>query len=165
MPALPVSMFPPPAMPRRLNSISPPNGDVYGLHFIELELRDADGNLISDNFYWRNGTKDLDYTMLNTLPRADVAVTVEQSAPGKALLRLKNNGKTTSFANRLRLLDPATGERVLPILMSDNYVTLFPGQEKTVEVDYSATSTAAADVMVKQYGHPEYKLATLTKNE
>ena len=141
------------------------NGDVYGLHFIELELRDADGNLISDNFYWRNGTKDLDYTMLNTLPRADVAVTVEQSAPGKALLRIKNNGKTTSFANRLRLLDPATGERVLPILMSDNYVTLFPGQEKTVEVDYSATSTAAADVMVKQYGHPEYKLATLAHNE
>ncbi len=36
--------------------------ELTPLHFIRLELTDANGNLISDNFYWRNGVTDLDYT-------------------------------------------------------------------------------------------------------
>jgi len=132
-----------------------------GVHFIALELRDAAGNLLSDNFYWRNGEKELDYTAINALPQGNVGVTVEPADGGKATIRLKNNGTTVAFANRLRLLDAETGERLLPVLMSDNYVTLLPGAEKAIDVDYSDFAGRKADVMMKQYGCPERKVATL----
>jgi len=36
-----------------------------------------------------------------------------------------------AFANRVRLVNKATQKRILPIIMSDNYVTLMPGEEKS----------------------------------
>lgn len=137
--------------------------EIPDVHFIELELRDASGALISDNFYWRNGAKELDYTAINNLPQADVKGMVEVAAPGKLSLRLKNEGGTVAFANRVRLLDAVTGERVLPVLMTDNYVTLLPGQEKTITIDCAATTTAPVDVMMKQYGYPERRIASVDK--
>ncbi len=74
---------------------------------------------------------------------------------------MKNKGNTVAFANRLRLLDSATGERVLPVFMSDNYVTLLPGQEREITVDYASTTTAPVDVMMKQYGYPERRIASV----
>lgn len=132
-----------------------------GVHFIVLELRDAAGNLLSDNFYWRNGEKDLDYTAINSLPQGNVSVTATPAGEGKASIKLRNDGKTVAFANRLRLLDAETGERILPIIMSENYVTLLPGQERTIDVDYRDFAGRNANVMMKQYGHPEKKVASL----
>lgn len=58
--------------------------ELTPLHFIKLELTDADGNLLSENFYWRNGVRDLDYTQLNTLPEADLSCwLVNKSKDGK----------------------------------------------------------------------------------
>ena len=132
-----------------------------GVHFIVLELRDAEGNLLSDNFYWRNGEKDLDYTAINSLPEAKVSVTARPTGEGKAVLTLRNEGGTVAFANRLRLLDAETGERVLPIIMSENYVTLLPGAEREIEVDYADFAGRPTRVMLKQYNHPERQAATL----
>jgi hypothetical protein len=36
------------------------------------------------------------------------------------------------------LIDAATGRRVLPAYFSDNYVSLLPGESKTVEIDVPA---------------------------
>lgn len=137
--------------------------EIPGIHFIVLELRDGGGNLVSENFYWRNGARELDYTDINALPQANIKAVADASAPGMFTLRLKNEGSTVAFANRVRLLDPATGERVLPVLMSDNYVTLLPGEEKVISVDCASTTTAPVDVMMKQYGYPERKIASVGK--
>lgn len=141
----------------RLNFAKNPTG----VHFIKLELRDEGGTLLSDNFYWRNGEKELDYTALNTLPQANVAVTASATEKGRGVVTLKNNGTTVAFANRVRLLNSATGERILPMLMTENYVTLLPGEERVIAVDYSDFAAAPVDVMVKQYGYPERKAASL----
>src|SRR5690606_35530868 len=69
--------------------------DITPLQFIKLELKDAKGNIVSDNFYWRNGVKDLDYTALNTLPAANLSCRLagRETADGTGLLKLavKNN--------------------------------------------------------------------------
>lgn len=135
--------------------------EIPGVHFIMLELRDGAGKLLSDNFYWRNGGKELDYTGVNTLPQGNVEASTSVTGSGNAVIRLKNKGNTVAFANRLRLLDSATGERVLPVFMSDNYVTLLPGQEREITVDYASTTTAPVDVMMKQYGYPERRIASV----
>lgn len=132
-----------------------------GVHFIRLELRDAAGELLSDNFYWRNGEKELDYQALNTLPAVNLEVTAEKISPEKAVLTLANNSSTVAFANRLRLLDAETGSRILPVLMTDNYITLLPGERRQIEVDYRDFADRPVNLMVKQFGHPERKALSL----
>ncbi len=138
--------------PKNIEELSP-------LHFIRLELTDAKGQVVSDNFYWRNGVKDLDYTPLNTLPETALTCKlIDKSLLNKGALKLsiKNNSGTVSFANRLRLINKATGERVLPILMSDNYVTLMPGEEKIISLEAEPELLeGGVSVLVKQYGKPE----------
>lgn len=138
--------------PKNMEELSP-------LHFIRLELTDAKGQLISDNFYWRNGVNDLDYTPLNTLPETHLTCKlIDKSLLSKGVMKLsiKNNSGTVSFANRLRLINKATGERVLPILMSDNYVTLMPGEEKIISLEADRELLkGGVNVLVKQYGKAE----------
>ena len=128
------------------------------LHFIRLTLAGADGKLLSENFYWRNGEKELDYTPLNTLPEAALACSLVRRAKeeGRFTLRLKNTSDTVSFANRIRLVNATTGERVLPVILSDNYITLMPGEEQEISVEAKpAQMKAGVKVLIKQYGYPE----------
>ena len=131
--------------------------ELTPLHFIKLELTDADGNLLSENFYWRNGVRDLDYTQLNTLPEADLSCwLVNKSKDGKMQISVKNNSKTVAFANRVRLVNKVTQKRVLPVIMSDNYVTLMPNEEKVISAEAAPELLkGGVSVLVKQYGKAE----------
>lgn len=139
---------------------------VTPLQFIKLELKDAKGNLLSDNFYWRNGVKDLDYTALNTLPVANVSCKLlsKDTTDGTGLLKIavKSNSATVAFGNRLRLINKVTGERILPVIMSDNYITLMPGEEKTITVKADAALLKdGVKVLLKQYGQPEKEVLSV----
>ena len=132
--------------------------ELTPLHFIKLELTDAKGDLLSENFYWRNGVRDLDYTLLNTLPEADLSCRLvdKSMADGKMKIAVKNNFGTVAFANRVRLVNKATQERVLPVIMSDNYVTLMPGEEKVISMEAAPELLkGGVSVLVKQYGKAE----------
>ena len=70
---------------------------------------------------------------------------------------LKNPTANVSFANRIRLVDAKTGERLLPTIMSDGYVTLMPGEELNVEIEtMTETQSKKFNILVKQYGKKEY---------
>ena len=77
------------------------------------------------------------------------------------MLKLKNESNTVAFANRLRLLDAETGDRILPVIMSDNYITLLPGAEREITVDYRDFADRPVDIMLKQYSYPETRVARL----
>ena len=132
--------------------------ELTPLHFIKLELTDANGNLLSENFYWRNGVRDLDYTQLNTLPEADLSCRLvnKLTADGKMQVAVKNNSKSVAFANRIRLVNKVTQKRVLPVIMSDNYVTLMPDEEKVISIEAAPDLLkGGVSVLVKQYGKAE----------
>ncbi len=124
-----------------------------GLMFIRLELLAAGGQLISDNFYWHNATDYLDYTQLSRMPEARLKVEVIDGQT----VRLVNVTRRTSFANRLRLVDAKTGERILPVIWSDNYVTLLPGEERVVTFQ-PLTPHGPVQLLVKQFGKKESKV-------
>lgn len=137
--------------PKEIKELTP-------LHFIKLELTDVKGNLISENFYWRNGVNDLDYTLLNTLPEADLSCRLvdKSMSDGKMKIAVKNNSETVAFANRVRLVNKATQKRILPIIMSDNYATLMPGEEKVITMEATPELLkGGVSVLVKQYGKAE----------
>ena len=63
---------------------------------------------------------------------------------------------TVAFGNRLRLVVPETGERILPTTMSDNYFTLMPLEKKTISIEAPAESLSkGAALLLKQYLYKE----------
>lgn len=136
------------------------------LQFIKLQLKDSLGTVLSENFYWRNAEVDLDYTDLNALPAAPLTFQIfDISTNGDTKIRVKNEGATVAFGNRLRLLDNQSGERILPVLFSDNYFTLLPGEEKTIRIDgVKQDQLKQASLLWKQYGQEEKTMLKLDKN-
>ncbi|MFA7584257.1 MAG: glycoside hydrolase family 2 TIM barrel-domain containing protein, partial [Proteiniphilum sp.] len=139
------------------------------VHFVRLELNDAAGRLISENFYWRNGVNELDYRDLNRLPGADISIRhVTSNVNNKKdnqeiiFLEIKNNSHTVAFGNRFRLVDSVTGERILPVIMNDNYLTLMPGEMKqiTIEADPEMCKNGVT-LLHKQYNQKEKKVLSL----
>jgi hypothetical protein len=109
------------------------------VHFVKLELRDQTGKLLSDNFYWRALPQQQDNLQaLNQL----APITLEAKATradenGKCLLTitLHNPGTQVALMAHLQLRRKQSGDRVLPVYYSDNYLSLVPNESKTLTIE------------------------------
>ena len=105
-------------------------------------MKDATGKLLSTNFYWRAQPEHQDdLTALNQLPTVTLDAKVERhDADGRCLLTvtLHNPGSQVALMAHLQLRRQHSGERVLPVFYSDNYVSLVPGESKTISIEASA---------------------------
>ncbi len=119
---------------------------VSPIYFVKLDLTGSDGRLISTNFYWQNAVQD-DFTELGKLPAAAIEVTGESRVEGEKTLltvTLRNPTETIALMTHLQLHQKGSGKRVLPVFYSDNYITLVPGELRTVTVE-AATKDLAGD--------------------
>jgi len=109
------------------------------VHFIRLRLSSGSGKLISDNFYWHTTPADTgDCSALQTLPHVDLGAACTRSdVSGRCDLHvtLSNPGHSVALMAHLQLRRRSSGERVLPAFYSDNYVSLLPGERKTIDID------------------------------
>ena len=101
-------------------------GQVY---YLSLSLRDAEGRLLSSNFYVQ-GAREGDFKALRTLGKTSVEAGSEGDGPWK--VTLKNTGSEPALMLRLKLV--ADGEMVLPVIYSDNYLSLMPGESWEIEI-------------------------------
>ena len=116
---------------------------VSKIYFVKLQLKDADGQLLSDNFYWRGapGHPD-DLSDLQSLPVVKIETTVKRhDADGKCLLDVTLHNPSTNIAlmAHLQLRRKTSGERVLPVFYTDNYLSLVPQESKTVTIEASSS--------------------------
>ncbi len=110
--------------------------------FVQLELLGADGRQLSTNFYWLAG-KEEDMRKLNTLAQARIASKVTAGSEGEERVVtavLTNAGKQAALELKLTLEEAAGGGRILPAYYSDNYVSLLPGESRTVTIRYPAAA-------------------------
>jgi hypothetical protein len=117
-----------------------PNRDkLSGVYFIQLELRDAQGQIVSRNLYWKSQpSMHNDLTALDTLPTAKLDATIARHDKGDRLdldVTLKNPGPAYALMAHLQLRRKNSGDRVLPVFYSDNYLSLAPGESRTISVD------------------------------
>ncbi len=136
--------------------------DLTPVNFVKVDLHDGNGRLISDNFYWhtpatvapppppavpgqkppRPPAAPLEiYTDLNQLnPVALNISATRHDENGKVLLdvTVKNPTDHIALMAHLQLRRKASGDRVLPVYYSDNYVSLAPGESKTIGIEASA---------------------------
>jgi exo-1,4-beta-D-glucosaminidase len=119
-----------------------------GVFFLSLKLQDADDRQIADNFYVLTARDDVhDYAnnewymtpiseYADFRPLADMApATIDFSAVyegDKVRVTLENPSKSVAFFTTLKLKD-SKGEMVCPAFWSDNYISLLPGETRTVE--------------------------------
>ncbi|RCH54089.1 hypothetical protein DJ568_14495 [Mucilaginibacter hurinus] len=119
--------------------------------FLKLELTDNTGKLVSENLYWRSGG---DYTTLNNIPQVKLSVTSSTERVGdKQLMKVKianpANSGGVAFGLHVQLTNPSTKERVLPVLISDNYFTVFKGEEKNITIEYDPALLGGSEPELK----------------
>jgi hypothetical protein len=103
-----------------------------------LEASDAAGAPVSDNFYWW-AADEASFRELNSLSPATLSASANAAATNgerAVTMRIKNTGSAAALTIKLTLEDAATGQRILPAYYSDNYVSLLPGEERTVNVQF-----------------------------
>ncbi len=130
--------------------------------FARLDLRNARGKTVSDNFYWLSAKADTldwakkqdtvytpqaefgDLTGLATLPQVHLqgSAVFEQpgnASTGKAHVRVKNSSSSVAFQIRLRLANKKDDLDVVPVFWDDNYFSLLPGEEQIISVSYDTS--------------------------
>jgi exo-1,4-beta-D-glucosaminidase len=131
--------------------------------FAKLQMFDGAGKLVSDNFYWLSAKEDTldwkrrqdtvytpqaefaDLTGLEGLPDVHIGQTSgykQEKGRVKVELTLKNTGNAVAFMVRARLVD-TKGDDVVPVFWSDNYISLLPGESRTIFAEYSGTKEPA----------------------
>jgi hypothetical protein len=109
-----------------------------GMVLVDLKLTNAAGKLLSQNLYWL-GAKSSSYRELNHLLPVTLQATATSRADGdmvKVTVQLNNPGTRVSLATKLTLLSANDKERILPAYYSDNYISLLPGEGRTIEIEY-----------------------------
>ena len=133
--------------------------------FVELNLESGDGQPISRNVYWLSTQPDqldwahstwyltpvsqyADLTALQSLPTATSQVRASTRHEGNddvttVVLSVPESAKTVALFQHLSIRRSAHGDLALPILWSDNDVTLWPGESLTLTARYATQGTTA----------------------
>jgi exo-1,4-beta-D-glucosaminidase len=135
-----------------LASLSP--SSVY---FVKLELTDSAGREVSSNFYWLpaklavidwDNTPDSaftpvktfeDLTALNQLPGVKLQATaarVNTAAHDRVRVSLHNPSKSLAFQVHVGIRAAGSTDEILPVLWEDNYLSLMPGESRTITARY-----------------------------
>jgi len=140
-----------PSLATRLGSVEWPS-TLSSVHFVKLELRDATGKLISENFYWRALPEHQDdLKALDSLPLVMLGASViRREVEGKIFVTvtLQNTGKNVALMTHLQLRRQHSGERVLPVYYSDNYVSLLPNETRTITIEAATADLKGEDALV-----------------
>jgi Exo-beta-D-glucosaminidase Ig-fold domain/F5/8 type C domain/Glycosyl hydrolases family 2/Glycosyl hydrolases family 2, sugar binding domain len=123
------------------------------VHFIRLTLKEGEKTL-SDNFYWR-GQVEGNYQALNTLPVIKLQNNTKTEKSGDNWLlttTLTNTSKTPALMVRMKVIGKNTGERILPVFYSDNYMSLMPAEKKVITMKLKDEDTRGEKPVVEISG-------------
>ncbi len=121
-----------------------------GVVLVDLTLSDAGGARLSENIYWQ-GRDEASLRGLTGLASQPVRLTAASSLDGATVVvraRLEDAGSAPALAAKLTLVNDR-GERILPAFYSDNYISLLPGEPRTIEIRYDRSAAAGARINLR----------------
>ena len=121
-----------------------PDG-ISGVYFLRLTLTDDKGIVRSMNDYV-NSTIDNDRTALHDLRTAQLSI----NAKGKSIT-ITNAGDLPAVMLRLNLKGD-DGEQILPVIYSDNYFHLMPGESRTIDIEWKNEDARGTSPIVEITG-------------
>jgi exo-1,4-beta-D-glucosaminidase len=133
-------------------------------YFLALQLEDSTGKLVGSNFYWLSTKPETldwaktnwwmtptesyaDYTALSQLPKIKLKITTNktdiQHDEAVTRITIENPNKSIAFFVRLKI-DKAQLQEILPVIWSDNYISLLPGEKREVTATYRTSQLGAS---------------------
>jgi exo-1,4-beta-D-glucosaminidase len=161
--------------------------DVGPAYFVKCELRDASGNKVVENSYWNSSVDDDlgdpkrdvqfstdlagwgDLSSLNTMPRASLKVSATFSTSkdqSTATITVTNPTDGIAFFVRAEVTQGPSGDEILPITYSENYVTLFPHETRSITASFPMNLLAgkAPTLRLEGYNVAEQMVPLNSKN-
>lgn len=159
---------------------------LSSVYFIELELTAADGRPVSRNVYWLSTRSDrldwahsnwyltpvtryADLTALQSLPAAVTRARATMRCAGaediaRIALTVPAAAKTVALFLHVSIRASAHGKRVLPILWSDNDVTLWPGESLTLSAHFAAGEGNAPVAEISGWNVPPLSIPVVMRD-
>ena len=111
-------------------------------HFLRMKLI-KDEVILSENFYWR-GLEEYNYKALRGIPKVNLESSTQIKRDGDRwylTTQLNNTSEYPVLMVRLKVVRGKTGDRILPVIYSDNYVSLMPGEQRILHMELSHADT------------------------
>jgi exo-1,4-beta-D-glucosaminidase len=170
---------------RQLTTL-PTLAGLSSTYFIELQLASADGKPFSRNVYWLSIQPDkldwahsnwyltpvtqyADLTALQSLPTAtsDIRATMRRQGAediATVTLTVPASSRAVALFQHVSIKQSADGKPVLPILWSDNDVTLWPGESLTLTAHFAMPGAAPPVVEVTGWNIPIRRVPVAAEN-
>ena len=140
--------------------------------FLDLKLKNNAGENVSDNFYWLSTKKDkmdwsntlwyytpqkqyADFTAINTMEQVDVSAKKEIVSQGNEWemnVTVTNPSDKLAFFIELMATKKSDGSSILPVFWSDNYISLAPGESKTLNLKFYSKDLGSDEPEIKIQG-------------
>jgi beta-mannosidase len=111
--------------------------------------------LLSTNFYWQHVAQD-QFDGLMNLPRVVMDAEASSRTEGDNTVlsvTLTNNTGNIALLSHLQLHQKKSGQRVLPVFYSDNYISLVPGESSTVSIEAATKDLQGEQPLVELDGY------------
>jgi hypothetical protein len=112
------------------------------VHFVRLTLSRGT-ETVSSNLYMR-GVQEENYRAIRQLGKARVRAATTVTRQGelwRLTTELENTSAWPALMTRLKVVRAQTGDRILPAIYSDNYVTLLPADRLTLHTEVRDADT------------------------
>lgn len=142
------------------------------VYFLDLKLKNNLGKLVSENFYWLATQKDVldwdetiwfytpqskyaDFTKVNSMEKVEIIAEkeiIKQGEEWEMNVTLKNPSEKLAFFIELMAVKKSDGSSILPVFWSDNYVSLAPGESKTLNLKFYQKDLGSDEPEIKIQG-------------
>lgn len=146
-----------PATTRKIMAINRAVRDAANAEgvFLSLKIINLEKKVVSQNLYWLPDSSGK-YTGLANMRKVQPEISAEEIQKGKIQVKISAPaGGPISFFNRLSLVDPATKKRILPVFYDDNYVSVLPGESRTVVLEYTPANSVRPMLALEGWNLPE----------
>ena len=116
--------------------------NLSSVYFIRLTLKKG-GTTLSENLYWR-GLKEGDLKAVRDLPKVKLETKTKVVQKGKQLLlttTLINKTNHPALMIKLSVAGNKSKERMLPVIFSDNFISLMPGEKQIITIELQESDT------------------------
>jgi Exo-beta-D-glucosaminidase Ig-fold domain/F5/8 type C domain/Glycosyl hydrolases family 2 len=112
------------------------------VHFVRLTLSRGE-TPVSTNLYLR-GVQEGNFRAIRQLPKVQLKTSTEAARRGdlwRLTTQVKNPSAHPALMVKLTVVRERSGDRILPAIYSDNYFTLLPGEQRTIQTELNHADT------------------------
>jgi len=115
---------------------------LTSVYFMRLRLNRG-GTVVSENLYWR-GIEEGNLKALRSMAKTTVSLDTQPERQGSKWIMttlLRNAGNVPALMVRLSVLGEKSKQTILPVIFSDNFILLMPGEQRTIRMELDNADT------------------------